>query len=158
MNSELPGIRNGHFVDEHLYRGGDVSEFGIQVLKEAGITLIICLKNAKQDSQDEIDTERRLAFAYGIEFCNAPMDSSGVFGYDDGWKVPAILALIAKTEGRVFIHCHKGSDRTGVVVACYRITDHWSADQALNEMKRYGASYIHFGMRSFVRQFARKAE
>lgn len=154
MESELFGIANGHIVDGHLWRGGDVSGDGIKTLAQANVRLIICLKNRKQDSQDEIDMERRLAFAAGIDFVNTPMDSSGVFSYDDGKEVPGILDLIAKTEGGVLVHCHKGADRSGVVVACYRIRhDGWSSDRAISEMKKYGASWIHFGMRSFVKGF-----
>ena len=154
MESELSGITNGHVVDGHLLRGGDVSGDGIKTLSELGCKLIICLKNRKQDSQDEIDLERRLAYAADIEFVNTPMDSSGIFSYDDGKEVPGILELINKTEGVVLVHCHHGSDRTGVVVACYRIRhDGWSADRAITEMKKYGNSWIHFGMRAFVKGF-----
>ncbi|QYM78746.1 hypothetical protein K0B96_15800 [Horticoccus luteus] len=54
----------------------------------------------------------------------------------------------------MFIHCQHGADRTGTIIACYRIRhDGWTADAALAEAKRYGMSEWEFGMKDFVRHF-----
>lgn len=151
-DSELAGIVNGHVVDDHLLRGGDVSLNGITTLAQLGVTRIICCKNYKDDSRQDIEAERQQAGAVSIDWVYAPLDSSGIFSYDDGSRVQAILDSIAGTA-KAFVHCHHGSDRTGVVVACYRITKGWSLDRALDEMKHYGNSWIHFGMREFVREY-----
>jgi protein-tyrosine phosphatase len=56
---------------------------------------------------------------------------------------------------KVFVHCRRGADRTGVMVALYRITfDHWSADQAVEEMKEFHyASFILWHLARFVRAY-----
>jgi len=154
--SQLIGIRNGRIVDDKLLRGGDVTPEGIDGLAARGVIRVICFKNIKQDSAEEIAIQKRYVESAGMLFTHIPMNSQGKVGYDDGAKVPDILALIARTNGRVFVGCHKGSDRTGVVVACYRIMNGWTADQALKEMKSYGASWMHYGMRGFVKIFAQK--
>jgi protein tyrosine/serine phosphatase len=39
----------------------------------------------------------------------------------------------------VWVHCTAGRDRTGAMCAVYRMEyDHWSAEQALAEMREYG--------------------
>ena len=43
------------------------------------------------------------------------------------------------TKAPVLLHCRKGSDRTGLTVAAYRMThDHWTEEQALEETHLYG--------------------
>jgi len=157
--TEFYGIWNGHYVDSHLLRGGDVSKAGIDTLKRAGVSLVICLKNPKQDSVDDILDEQRWVLAAGMKWLHAPLDSQGICSYRDGpSKTPAILAAILAEPKRVFVGCHKGSDRTGVIVAIYRITKGATAAEALAEMKHYGASWIHFAMRQFVRNFSHQQE
>ena len=39
---------------------------------------------------------------------------------------------------KVFVHCYFGDDRTGTMVATYRIAmDQWTSDEAYNEMRAY---------------------
>ena len=58
------------------------------------------------------------------------------------WGLLHALAAIARAQdnGRgVLVHCHAGSQRTGGVVACYRMLfEGWSFDRALEEMEHYG--------------------
>jgi protein tyrosine/serine phosphatase len=53
------------------------------------------------------------------------------------------------------VHCRFGEDRTGVMVAAYRIAQqHWTAEQAVQEMYSFGFHYhLYPGMRSYVRKF-----
>jgi tyrosine-protein phosphatase SIW14 len=42
----------------------------------------------------------------------------------------------------VFIHCHGGRHRAGIMTAVYRMNhDGWDADRAYAEMKKYGFEY-----------------
>jgi len=52
-------------------------------------------------------------------------------------EITAILAAMGG-EKPVLIHCQAGRHRTGFAVAIYRMRrQHWSLDQAVQEMKRY---------------------
>jgi protein tyrosine/serine phosphatase len=63
--------------------------------------------------------------------------------------------LIETLPPPVFIHCKHGCDRTGTIIACYRIEhDHWSSQAALAEARRYGMSKLARGMRRFIIRFA----
>jgi protein-tyrosine phosphatase len=45
---------------------------------------------------------------------------------------------------KVFVHCRLGDDRTGMMVAAYRMADEgWTADEAMAEMKAFGFSCGH---------------
>jgi hypothetical protein len=54
--------------------------------------------------------------------------------------------LIHKREyGNILIHCAHGVDRTGLVVAYWRITENkWELPMAIAEMKHFGFHWIYF--------------
>ena len=65
-----------------------------------------------------------------------------------------LLALIASSPAPVFVHCKHGADRTGVIVACYRMRqDGWSTARAMDEAKLYGLSAFQIGMKRYIRTF-----
>jgi protein tyrosine/serine phosphatase len=49
------------------------------------------------------------------------------------------------------VHCLRGADRTGTVIACYRIAhDQWPNQKALDEALTFGMSWTERGMRNYV--------
>ena len=71
-------------------------------------------------------------------------------------QVRQILALMESFAGPVFVHCQHGCDRTGTIVACYRIQhDRWSLALAMHEAERYGISRFEYLLRRYVHEFAR---
>lgn len=154
IETEIFGLINGHRTDDKLYRSGEVTLDGLVGVKMSGVVRVICLKDV--DKKIEVDFERETVESIGLQFFWMPLKNEGKFGYDDIEKVPPILSLIEQAPGKVLLHCHKGSDRTGTVVACYRAAHGWDVDRALAEMKRYGNAWYNFGMRQAVKDFARK--
>ena len=58
------------------------------------------------------------------------------------------LALIAGAPKPVLVHCWHGSDRTGIVVAAYRIVfEKWSVEEAEKEFRdeRFGYHEFWYG-------------
>jgi protein tyrosine/serine phosphatase len=54
----------------------------------------------------------------------------------------------------IFIHCRHGQDRTGLVVACWRIEKYgWINKQALDEAKFYNINWLQFGMKHFIKHY-----
>jgi len=53
------------------------------------------------------------------------------------------MRLLADPQGGPYlIHCHHGSDRTGLMIAMYRILhQHWTTQQALAEMTLGGYGF-----------------
>src|ERR1039457_6128170 len=69
-------------------------------------------------------------------------------------QISKALSWVDDSASPVFMHCRRGADRTGTVIACYRIThDGWSNRRALHEAVSYGMSWIEFGMQRYVLAF-----
>ncbi|MBO0722086.1 MAG: dual specificity protein phosphatase family protein, partial [Blastocatellia bacterium] len=59
-----------------------------------------------------------------------------------------------KRNAPVFVHCRRGSDRTGVIIALYRIKqDGWTAEQAIKEANLYGMGFIQFRKRQYINDY-----
>ena len=70
-------------------------------------------------------------------------------------EITRILVLLEDaTAGAVFVHCMRGADRTGAVIAAYRIDhDHWDNDRALKEAMSFGMSFFQLPRQNFIRKF-----
>lgn len=140
------GIGNFERVDEHLFRGAQPNSLGLEGLRKAGIRTVINLRMPDDTWAAEADQVR----AMGMTYVQIPMH---------GWHRPdlktvqSILDRIEQTDGPVYVHCQHGCDRTGTIVACYRIRHGWSNAAALREAEMFGMSRMELGMKSFVRDF-----
>jgi protein tyrosine/serine phosphatase len=135
-------------VNDHLYRGG---EPGLEGLKElAGVHVLVDLD--LRESGEGTDVEKRQAEQLGMKYINVPFPQLSSPGPD---RMKRVLSLITSDDaGTVYVHCRRGKDRTGTVIACYRIQhDGWQNAAALAEANRYGMSRLERSMRSFVLQF-----
>jgi tyrosine-protein phosphatase SIW14 len=142
---ELP---NFHRVNATLYRGAQPKEGGFQKLASLGIKTVINLRDADENSKLEEQEVR----AAGLRYFNIPFDG---LGRPSDEKVERALAIINAPENQpVFVHCKRGADRTGTVIACYRIShDGWTSEQAKDEAKRYGLGFWEVGMKDYIRDY-----
>ncbi len=86
-----------------------------------------------------------------MSYTNIPLDNLSA---PTDAQVARVLAAIANMPPPVFIHCQFGCDRTGTLIACYRIRhDQWSPGQALKEADAYGFSPAEIGMRRYILRF-----
>src|SRR5215210_9151900 len=72
-------------------------------------------------------------------------------------QIARVVEIIdAPENGPVFIHCKRGSDRTGTIIAVYRIShDKWTANQAMSEARNLGLSWVEFGMKDYISDYYR---
>jgi protein tyrosine/serine phosphatase len=120
----------------------------MQTLKRLGVRSIINLRL----TNDVWRPEAAQARALGMAYTNVPMH--GMRRPTDE-SIRRILTLIRTLPGPVFVHCQRGADRTGTVIACYRIQhDHWSSDQAQREADHYGMSKLERDLRKYIVDFA----
>jgi protein tyrosine/serine phosphatase len=144
------GITNFGQVNPHLYRGAQPDASGMASLKELGVKTIICLRM----TNDLWKPEGVEATNNGMIFINIPL--SGAARPKDA-DVARALSAIENSPGPVFVHCCYGCDRTGTIIACYRIQhDQWTGAAAQKEADHYGMSTLEFGMRKFIANFAAK--
>jgi protein tyrosine/serine phosphatase len=144
-HKELP---NFFKINDRLYRGGQPRKGGIKKLSELGIKTII---NLRRES-DETRAERKEAEAAGIKYFHISMSS---LGRPSDVQVTRALEIIDQSENHpVFIHCKRGSDRTGTVIAAYRISrDGWGTKEALDEAKRNGMRWIQFAKKDYINDY-----
>jgi tyrosine-protein phosphatase SIW14 len=144
---ELP---NFHQVNQGLYRGAQPREGGIPQLAALGIKTILNLRVADERSR----AEEQEARAAGLNFFNVQME--GLDRPQDEQVKHALEIIGDPANQPVFVHCKHGADRTGVIIAIYRMThDGWSTEEALREAKRYGLSMFQFGMKDYIKDYGR---
>lgn len=146
------GIRNFGQISQSLFRGAQPDEAGILSLKRLGVETIVNLRM----TNDAWKQEAVLAQANGILYTNVPFKGTGRPKEN---QMATALAILQNSPGPVFVHCQYGCDRTGTIIACYRIQhDGWSSTTALAEARRYGMSWFERGMRSYILDFGKKAK
>lgn len=134
-------------VNASFYRGAQPDATGLVQLQQLGVATVINLRMPDDVRPDEAVGVRSRGMVYRLvplHGFSAPTDA----------EVEQLLALIDSSPAPVFIHCEYGADRTGTIVACYRIRhDGWTPARALAEAKQYGLSDWEFGMKRFVANF-----
>jgi tyrosine-protein phosphatase SIW14 len=150
QDAEVP---NFHRVNERLYRGAQPRPGGIQKLVTLGIKTIVNLRAADAHSR----AEEAAARAAGLRYFNVPMHG---YARPADTQVEQVLNIIDDPQNQpVFIHCKRGADRTGTVIAAYRIShDGWTSTQAKREATRYGMMQTQFEMRDYITDYHRRRE
>jgi hypothetical protein len=131
----------------------------MQRMYDLGIRTIISFEDpdsaedATKHLKERVALEKAAASKVGINFVSRPISNSGPNSLQDmtdqqvlQWVDPIAAEILAdgKTGGVAF-HCTAGHDRTGLVTAYIRIKyQHWSADQAIEEMRRYGHNWVKY--------------
>jgi protein tyrosine phosphatase (PTP) superfamily phosphohydrolase (DUF442 family) len=146
---KIAGVPNAGKISETLLRGAQPSPQGLVELKKLGVTTIVDLRG----NRGPVARERAQAESLGMRFIDIPVS---------GWSPPAnaqvaeFLRLFQQDPTqKIFVHCYFGRDRTGVMVAAYRMAQqNWTADQAVEEMYSFGFHYHWYpAMQSYVRKF-----
>lgn len=126
-------------VEENIFRGShpeDIDDlFQIQAL---GVKTIVDLRELDSDTA----AYDKQAADLGMNVQHFPISS---FDALRGKEPPdeivnGALAAIAKntSENRVFVHCHAGKDRTGLLVGLVRVfTQHWDPKTSHDEMIKF---------------------
>jgi protein tyrosine/serine phosphatase len=141
-------VRNFGKVNQRLYRGGQPTLEGLKDLAAMHVALDIDLR----EPGEGVETERREAESLGLKYLNIPLSG---FSAPNPDQIKRVLSIIVPDDSvPTFVHCRRGKDRTGTVIACYRIEhDGWTPQKALAEANRYGMSWMERGMRGFVLSF-----
>ena len=126
-------IPNFYQVDHAVYRGGQPNQDGLKKIKSLGIKTVISLRGENEESSQE----RELVKALGMNFYNLPMS---VYKRPEDDQVIAFLEIVLNRDNQpVFVHCTSGRDRTGAIIAMYRVlVSGLTIKQAYKEAKRLG--------------------
>jgi len=137
---EVPGLPNLHRVSEGLYRGAQPKPEGIEQLKRLGVKTIVNLRSS--------DSDRNILGDAGLTYEHIPMTA---WRPNDADVIGFLRIVGDENNLPVFVHCQRGADRTGMMVAIYRVVvQGWSKDEALAEMTRGGFAF-NSGWQNLVR-------
>lgn len=139
---DLPGCGNLYKVSDTLYRGEQPTAEGFKELGELGIKTVVNLRSLHSD-RDE------------LEGTNLVYEHIRMEAWDpEPEEVRAFLKIVTDPEKQpVFVHCMHGADRTGTMVAIYRIViEGWDTEKALDEMRNgpFGFHEIWTGLPDFI--------
>lgn len=127
-------IFNFHVVRPNIMRGSQPSDERFRLLKEyCGVKTILDLRCDKEN----LEWEKEIVEGLGMNFINVPMSGRQEQSME---TIEQCLGIISnKSNQPIFVHCHGGKDRTGMVFAAFRMKyDKWSYKEALLEMLLYG--------------------
>ena len=139
---EAKTILNLYMVDTGVYRCAQPDVNAFAELEQMGIQSVLNLRYLCSDNKP--------ASATGLTLLHVKMAASNC----DWDKVVESLRIIKNRKGPIAIHCKHGSDRTGLVLALYRIVfQGWSKDAAIDELENggYGFHTIYANIPSFIR-------
>jgi protein tyrosine/serine phosphatase len=135
-------LKNFYKIDDKVYRSAQPDKKGFRELKKLGIRNVLSLRDYHSDD-DGNDS--------GLNLYRVKMEAGDITTE----KVVEALRIIRNSEGPVLIHCWRGSERTGLVSAMYRIVfQGWSKDEAIDELMHggYGYHFLYSNIPDFIRQ------
>jgi len=144
----LPGVPNFGQVTPLLFRGAQPSNDGFGALAKMGVGIVV-------DLRGDSDAERERVTKLGMQYIAIPSQCSHMT--DEG--VAKFLSILRDNpDKKIFVHCKYGVDRTGMMVAAYRISQQgWTAEESRREMETFGFSATHRmvcpGLSSFESNF-----
>ncbi len=146
--SSVSGVPNFHQINQQVYRGAQPTAQGFQGLAQLGVKTVIDLREGGSRSVEE----QKEVEAAGMRYISIPFNGMSAPSPANVAKVLALFEDVS--SGPVFVHCRRGADRTGTVVACYRIAhDGWDNRKALQEAKSDGMSWTEIAMQHYVLGF-----
>jgi protein tyrosine phosphatase (PTP) superfamily phosphohydrolase (DUF442 family) len=140
----LPGLSNVGRVAPSVLRGAQPGKDGYATLKAMGVRTVIDMRTTDSE-QKQVEAPGMRAIAIPIEMTRDGLKE----------KVDKVVALMADPANQpVFVHCRHGQDRTGIVVAAYRMKQQgWSLADAETEMQAFGFNDIWINFKKFIRQY-----
>ncbi len=138
-------IPNFHEVDgEDLSRGGQPSNAGLRSLAKRGVKTIINLRAS--------DFNRKVIQEYHSDQVRTIHIPFYPYNPDDQIMIDFLKVMKDKSHTPAFVHCFHGADRTGAVVAIYRIIlQNWDKDRAIAEMKLKGLHWWHRNLIDYIK-------
>ncbi|MEW6078792.1 MAG: dual specificity protein phosphatase family protein [Thermodesulfobacteriota bacterium] len=127
INNEL---ENWYQVDQKVYRSSQPGAVDMKTVEAFGIKEVLNLRDRHSDKDDARDTSLLL---HRVETEADDLSED---------QILEALKIIKNAKGPILVHCRYGADRTGAVIAAYRvIMQGWSKDDAIDEMVNGGFGF-----------------
>ena len=148
-------------VNSNIYRGGRPTAQGLLQLKNLGVKTDINLQGGDinwsdpavvafmswwepGETRENIARERAIVSELQMSFEQAPLNSIREVSREDDAAIDRVLEIMNDPARQpVYVHCEHGRDRTGLIIALYRVKyEGWSIADAHAEWAALG----HWGV------------
>jgi len=151
-------ICNFHQVDADLYRGARPRPSAYAKLVLLGIRTIINLEESEYAEREKAAIEELngdLKPEQRINFISFPIDQRAIAATGvPHERLQDLFQQIKKAQKPIFIHCYHGKDRTGAIVAIYRmLRQEKSYEEATDEAFHYRLSRRDVGMQNTIGRY-----
>jgi len=124
-----------------IYRSAQPDEAALRAAQARGVKTIVVLRSSVPDP------ERRAAAQLGLELVHVPMDGTQMPSVEEVDR--ALDAILDPSQRPVLVHCAHGEERTGAVIAAYRVVvDGWDPAAAEREATQHGFGFD--GLEAFL--------
>jgi len=136
-------LNNLYQIDKGVFRSEQPDKLDFANLEKLGITEVLNLRRWHSDEKEAKNTN--------LILYHVPMRAGNIKEKD----VIQALKTIRDRKGNILIHCKHGSDRTGLIVAMYRIVfQNYTKEQAIKEMteENFGFHKIYTNIITYIQQ------
>lgn len=121
-------VTNLYRIEPDLYRSAQPTDAGFRELAALGVKTVLDVKGGDGDAATARGTSLKLL--------HVPMTA---WGLKDDRVLEALRILSDPSNRPLVVHCQHGADRTGALVALYRVVvQGWSKEDAIREMNEGG--------------------
>jgi tyrosine-protein phosphatase SIW14 len=124
-------IRNFTRASGTVFSGSEPGAVGLEFIRGLGIKTVIDLRKPGHGADLEFEQARK----HGLNYFNI---GTGYFGLSDN-VIASFLAVVLNPNFQpVYVHCNDGIDRTGALIAIYRIAvEGWPVEWARTELQAH---------------------
>ncbi len=138
---KIGNLQNLYKVSDSVYRSEQPTAQDFRELEKAGFKSVLNLRYSHSDEDAAQGTQLKL---YSVPMMALTMEEG---------KFVQAMKILRDAPKPILVHCQHGSDRTGAVIALYRILfQNWEKADAVLELKYgvFGHHQILFNIPSFI--------
>lgn len=138
-----------HISRTNIWRGPRPKD--LKVLRDECFHRIISFQSGWYELLTETKRERQFPCDFGLKFYD--LGSSDIFPPDKR-TVETALELLQR-GGKTYVHCLSGVDRTGFIIAVYRMKiQGWDFERAHDEWVKLGRHFWFFWWKRELKKYA----
>jgi protein tyrosine/serine phosphatase len=137
-SAECQEIRRFEEVAPGIFRSAQPDPEDLRAVRERGVRTVLVLRTSVPKR------ERETAAEIGLEVRHVPMDGTSIPSMAEVDR--ALEVILDPSQRPVLVHCAHGEERTGAVIAAYRVVvQGWDPAEAEAEAKRLGFGFDDLG-------------
>lgn len=144
-----PNFPTVYRVTDNLYRGPSVrNDKEYAALERLGVRTIVSLRYFNHEEEE--------ARRHGFDYIRIPVK---IWDLEDEPVRDFLDVATDPSRQPVYVHCHLGSDRTGLAVGVYRVAvQGWSREEAVCELEQHWFTRFWPNVKRYIRTFDAETE